>query len=177
VMGLVERHGGTAKVSSAGRGAGTEVVIRLPLASAGATPEPRLAPTPPSVPRGAQVLVVEDNADAAETLREALHLEGLEVTVANDGTAGLAAARQIRPDLVICDIGLPGGLDGYGVARAIRADPALCHTPLVALTGYAGPEDQARAREAGFDRHLGKPAGIDELLGAIAPLIARHALA
>ncbi len=178
VKGLVELHGGTAKVSSAGRGAGTEVVIRLPLASAGATPEPHPpAPTPPSVPRGAQVLVVEDNADAAETLREALHLEGLAVTVANDGAAGLAAARQIRPDLVICDIGLPGGLDGYGVARAIRADPALCHTPLVALTGYAGPEDQARAREAGFDRHLGKPAGIDELLGAIAPLIARHALA
>jgi len=176
VKGLVELHGGTATVSSAGGDAGTEVLVRLPLASSARAPEPRpAAPPPAAVPRGAQVLVVEDNLDAAETLAEALHLEGLEVTVANDGEAGLVAARQIRPDLVICDIGLPGGLDGYGVARAIRADPALHHIPLVALTGYAGPEDQARAREAGFDRHLAKPAGIEDLLGAIAPLIRARA--
>jgi CheY-like chemotaxis protein len=95
------------------------------------------------------------------------------VTVTNDGDAGLDAARRNAPDLVICDIGLPGDLDGYGVARAIRADPALRHTPLVALTGYAGPEDKERAREAGFDRHLAKPIGIDDLLHAIAPLTRR----
>jgi CheY-like chemotaxis protein len=167
VKGLVELHGGTVTVSSAGRGAGTAVAIRLPLAptlarSVQADPEARPA---------ARVLVVEDNLDAAATLREALELEGMAVTVAHDGATGLAAARRTRPDVVICDIGLPGELDGYGVARAIRADPALCHTPLVALTGYAGPEDRARARDAGFVRHFAKPTGIDELLAAIGGLL------
>ncbi len=169
VKGLVELHGGTVAVTSGGRGAGTKVVVRLPLAPALPPPGPR-ADTAPSI---AHVLIVEDNVDAAETLREALKLEGMAVTVAYDGDAGLDAARRNVPDLVICDIGLPGDLDGYGVARAIRADPALRHTPLVALTGYAGPEDQARALEAGFDRHLAKPIGIEDLLHAIAPLT-RH---
>lgn len=172
VKGLVELHGGTVTVSSTGRDAGTEVVIRLPLAPASvAAALLGTAPPPAVAPPIAHVLVVEDNADAAETLREALDLEGMAVTVASDGESGLAAARLIRPDLVICDIGLPGSLDGYGVARAIRGDPALRDTPLLALTGYAGPEDQARAREAGFDRHLAKPSGIDDLLRVIAPLI------
>jgi len=131
----------------------------------------RQAPPPRAAPSVAHVLVIEDNVDAAETLRDALELEGMEVTVALDGEAGLAAARRRPPDLVICDIGLPGDLDGYGVARAIRADLALRHTPLVALTGYAAPEDRARAREAGFDQHLGKPTGIGDLLCALGPLI------
>src|SRR6266568_5236207 len=142
VKGLVELHGGTVAVTSGGRGAGTEVVVRLPLAPALPPPGPRADTAPPI----AHVLIVEDNVDAAETLREALKLEGMAVTVAYDGD---------------------------GVARAIRADPALRHTPLVALTGYAGPEDQARALEAGFDRHLAKPIGIEDLLHAIAPLT-RH---
>jgi signal transduction histidine kinase len=179
---LVELHGGTVTAASAGRDAGTEVAVRLPLVEA--TPPASSPPSPPAAspasppvsPIGASraathVLVVEDNADAAETLREALELEGMDVTVAADGEAGLAAVRRTPPDLVICDIGLPGDLDGYGVARAIRADPALCRIPLVALTGYAGPEDRARARAAGFDQHLGKPTGLGDLLCAIRPLI------
>jgi signal transduction histidine kinase/ActR/RegA family two-component response regulator len=174
VKGLVELHGGTVAVSSTGPGAGTDVVVRLPL-----VPAPVAEAPPPGAPAGLRgeapdeqpvqnVLVVEDNVDAAETLREALELQGMVVTVANDGAAALGVARTLRPDLVICDIGLPGDLDGYGVARAIRADPALQDTPLVALTGYAGPDDRARAREAGFDRHLAKPSGIDDVLRAIA---------
>jgi two-component system CheB/CheR fusion protein len=170
---LVELHGGTVTAASAGQDAGTEVAVRLPLVAAPPASSPVSPPASTSaVGRpAAHVLVVEDNADAAETLREALELEGMDVTVAPDGEAGLAAARRTPPDLVICDIGLPGDLDGYGVARAIRADPALRHIPLVALTGYAGPEDRARARAAGFDQHLGKPTGLGELLCAIGPLI------
>ncbi|WP_242343986.1 hybrid sensor histidine kinase/response regulator [Anaeromyxobacter terrae] len=166
---LVELHGGTVAATSAGKGAGTEVAVRLPLAAAPRAPAPREAPGVAAC--AAHVLIVEDNADAAETLRDALELEGVVVTVAPDGEAGLAAARRRPPDLVICDIGLPGELDGYGVARAVRADPALRHLPLVALTGYAGPEDRARAREAGFDQHLGKPTSLGDLLGAIRSLI------
>jgi two-component system CheB/CheR fusion protein len=119
----------------------------------------------------AHVLVVEDNADAAETLRIAMELEGMTVTVAGDGTEGLAAARRIRPGLVICDIGLPGALDGYAVAREIRADPELRETPLIAVTGYASADDRARAREAGFDRHLAKPAAVDEVIRAVASVM------
>ncbi len=167
---LVELHGGAVSATSAGRGAGTEVAVRLPLAAGRHAPAPQGAPSR-AAPSAAHVLVIEDNADAAETLRDALELEGIEATIALDGEAGLAALRRDPPDLVICDIGLPGDLDGYGVARAIRADPALRHLPLVALTGYAGPEDRARAREAGFDRHLGKPTGLGDLLSAIRPLM------
>jgi two-component system CheB/CheR fusion protein len=176
VRDLVQLHGGTVHVSSAGRGAGTAVAVRLP----------RVAAPPPAVARsgagpgagaegarGVHVLVVEDNPDAAETLRDALELEGARVTLARDGAAALAAARRHRPDIVVCDVGLPGALDGYAVARAMRADPAVRDTPLIALTGYAGPEDRERAFEAGFDRHLAKPSGLDELLAGIAALIRR----
>ncbi len=166
---LVELHGGTVSATSAGRGAGTEVAVRLPLLDPPLAAAEAAAPRVPT--RVAHVLVVEDNADAAETLREALELEGMEVTLAPDGEAGLAAARRRAPDLVICDIGLPGDLDGYGVARAMRADPGLRRVPLVALTGYVGPEDRARAREAGFDLHLGKPTRLADLLGAIGALL------
>jgi signal transduction histidine kinase/ActR/RegA family two-component response regulator len=169
VKGLVELHGGTVTVASAGRGAGAEVSVRLPCARAlPSTPEPTRRAT---APRNAHVLVVEDNIDAAQTVGEALELEGMTVALAGDGTAGLAAARRMRPDLVICDIGLPGDLDGYDVARAIRSDPILRDTPLIALTGYAGPEDRARAREAGFDLHLGKPTGIDDLIRAVSSVV------
>ena len=175
VKGIVRLHGGEVAVSSAGSGTGTHVVVRLPLAPApvGERPptEARVAPTRPSGARTtAQVLIVEDNVDAAETLREALELEGLTVTVAFDGATGVEVARRTRPDLVICDIGLPGDLDGYGVARALREDPLLRDTPLIALTGYAGPEDRARARDAGFDRHLSKPSSIDDVMRAIRAL-------
>ncbi len=161
VKGLVELHGGSVEARSDGPGRGAELVLRLPLA-----PEQRVFH---GAPRGAvgampsrRVLVVEDNADAAELLREMLEMWGHEVAMAADGRAGLERARAFRPDVVLCDIGLPV-MDGYEVARAIRADPSIASTFLVAVTGYALPEDERRAAEAGFVRHLGKPVPIEVL--------------
>ncbi|BDG01235.1 hypothetical protein AMOR_02310 [Anaeromyxobacter oryzae] len=104
--------------------------------------------------------MVEDNPDTAETLREMLLMWNYEVEVAHDGRTGLEKARAFLPDVVLCDIGLPE-MDGYAVARAIRADPSLSGTYLVAVTGYALPEDRRRAAEAGFSRHLAKPVAVD----------------
>jgi two-component system, chemotaxis family, CheB/CheR fusion protein len=116
---------------------------------------------PDAMPRH-RVLVVEDNVDAAETLREMLLLWDHEVEVAHDGRLGVEQARAFLPDVVLCDIGLPG-MDGYEVARALRADPALAGVFLVAVTGYASPEDARRAASAGFDLHLGKPVPLEVL--------------
>ncbi len=128
---------------------------------------PAAAPSPLRAPRGdggdRRVLVIEDNVDAADTLREILQFREHVVDVAHSGPDGVAAARVFRPDVVLCDIGLPG-MDGYAVARALRTDPTLGHIRLVALTGYAEPEDVARARDAGFDAHLVKPPDIATLL-------------
>jgi CheY-like chemotaxis protein len=103
-----------------------------------------------------RVLVIEDNVDAAETLKDVLELNDHQVALAFAGAAGVEKARLFRPDIVLCDIGLPG-MDGYAVARALREDPALRRVGLVALTGYAMSQDRERAKSAGFDRHLPKP--------------------
>jgi CheY-like chemotaxis protein len=175
VKGLVELHGGTIEARSAGQDAGSEFEFWLPLASL--SPEP--APVPDSrlpassVPRR-RVLIIEDNEDAAETLREVLALQGHEVVaVAGSGPEGLASARSGRPDVVLCDIGLPL-MDGYQVARSFRADPELRGIRLVALSGYAQPEDLARAVEAGFDAHLAKPPDLDKLQQLLVGLPATH---
>jgi two-component system CheB/CheR fusion protein len=115
------------------------------------------------------VLIIEDNRDAADTLREVLEMEGHEVAVAHSGPEGLAKARQFHPDLVFCDIGLPG-MEGYEVARRFRADEGLKHAHLVALSGYALPEDLRRAAEAGFDRHIAKPPTIAKIASAVREL-------
>jgi CheY-like chemotaxis protein len=160
-------HGGRLQVESdASRG--TVFTIRLPViempAAAG-----RLAEDETDGRRPRRVLVVEDNEDAAESLREALELHGHRVAIARDGPEGIEAARRLSPDLVLCDVGLPR-MDGYEVARHMRADPELRALPLVALSGYAGPEDVARASEAGFDRHVAKPPSLEELDLLIAEL-------
>ncbi len=141
------------------------VTIAHPLAAAPATSSRAAADLPGSgAPR--RVLVIEDNVDAAETLRDIFQLHAHVVEVAYSGPDGLAKARAFKPDVVLCDIGLPG-MDGYAVARALRAEPAFVHVALVALTGYAEPEDVARAQDAGFDAHLVKPAGIQALLHVV----------
>jgi CheY-like chemotaxis protein len=114
-----------------------------------------------------KVLVIEDNEDAADSLRDVLQLRGHVVEVAYTGEAGLAKARAFHPDVVLCDIGLPG-LNGYEVAQAFRGEPALASTKLVAVTAYAQPEDRRRAREAGFNAHFGKPPDLNALERAIA---------
>lgn len=154
VKGLVELHGGTVKAHSEGPGAGAEFTVRLPL-HAGAAVAAAVETEPPSAaPR--RVLIIEDNVDAADSLRDVLQLGGHQVEVAYEAASGMELARTFRPEVILCDIGLPG-MDGYGVARAVRSDPTLRSTFMVALTGYALPEDLTRARQAGFDQHLPKP--------------------
>jgi signal transduction histidine kinase/ActR/RegA family two-component response regulator len=153
--GIVELHGGLIAAESEGPGSGTQVTIRLkrepelPALSA----EPHVVEAP--VPR-LRVLVVEDNEDAAETLRLLIEASGHDVNVAHNGTDGVAAARRVCPDVVVCDIGLPG-MDGFAVAGSLRGHPATSAVRLIALTGYGGEEDRGRARDAGFDAHLVKP--------------------
>ncbi len=166
VKGLVELHGGSVEARSEGPGRGAEFLVRIPLAvERPALNEPARA-AGVAMPRR-RVLVIEDNIDAAETLEEMLRLWGHEVAVAHDGRAGVERAREFKPDVVLCDIGLPV-MDGYQVARAIRADSTLARTFLVALTGYALEEDQRRAAAAGFDRHLGKPVAVDVIEDVLA---------
>ena len=113
--------------------------------------------------RPRRCLVIEDHVDAAESLALLLQLIGHETEVAFDAAQGLEAARRFRPEVVLCDIGLPGAMDGYAAARAFRADPELRGVFLVALTGYGQEEDRRKAAEAGFDAHLTKPADLDAL--------------
>jgi two-component system CheB/CheR fusion protein len=171
VKNLVERHGGTVEVKSDGVGLGAEFTVRLPVEAA---PISAVAPICARAAKtGRRVLIIEDNVDAADSLRDALELDGHEVEVALDGAEGLEKARASVPDVVLCDIGLPG-MDGYEVARAVRADAALHEVTLIALTGYALSEDLRKAREAGFDLHLAKPADIDELQHTVATAPSRR---
>jgi two-component system, chemotaxis family, CheB/CheR fusion protein len=162
---LVQLHDGTVEARSAGLGEGTEFSISLPLEF-----EPKaLSQRSPSSPRGKtriRVLVVEDNHDSAESLRMLLVTQGYEVTIAYSGTEGVELAQRARPDVVVCDIGLPG-MDGYAVAKAIRRDPATAGTRLIAVTGYGQDDDEARAMESGFDTHLVKPADPERLLSLL----------
>jgi PAS domain S-box-containing protein len=167
VKGLVELHGGSVTARSDGLGAGSAFTVRLP--NALPVPPPRPAPQPGTQTRRRRVLIVEDNADAAACLRAGLELDGHEVAIAYDGVTAVQTARELKPEVVLCDIGLPG-MDGYAVAQTIRADEAMRNTFLVALTGYALPDDFRRATEAGFDRHLAKPPSsesLDEVLRSV----------
>lgn len=163
VKGIVELHAGNVSLQSGGTGQGATFVVRLPLVTvpvrvAQAAPEPEK--------KQRRVLIVEDNVDAANAIRDVLEIDGHEVRVAYDGSSALALARDFRPDVVFCDIGLPG-MDGYEVARAMRSDATCKSAYLVALSGYTQPKDRARATEAGFDRHVAKPTDIEELEGII----------
>jgi two-component system CheB/CheR fusion protein len=164
VKGLVELHGGEIELLSSGPGQGTQVTLRLPADAAPPSSTVSLAERPAP---GRRVLVIEDNSDASETLKEALSLNGHDVQTANDGARGLALAETFRPEVVICDIGLPG-MDGYAVARAFRAAERLRGVYLVALSGYARPADRQRAAEAGFNQHVAKPSSLTGLARLIA---------
>jgi signal transduction histidine kinase len=161
VKGLVELHGGEASAYSEGVGKGAEFTVRFTLDQ-----EMPADTVPPSVsalqgpPR--RVLVVEDNIDAATSLREALALDGHTVEIAYNGTDALQKLREVRFDAVLCDIGLPG-MSGYEVARIIRADVALGKIALIAVTGYSQPDQVARAKDAGFQEHIAKPPSLEKL--------------
>ncbi|HKB53139.1 MAG TPA: response regulator, partial [Ramlibacter sp.] len=165
VEGLVRLHGGTVEARSAGLGQGSEFIVRLPRPQPGAPPEGDdpvdTAPQglEPSAPIGPRVLLVEDNEDGAAMLAELLRMMGCEVRVADDGASALAllgAAGMRTPDVVLLDIGLPD-MNGYEVARRIRAMPHLAQPRLIALTGWGQEEDKKLAAQAGFDDHWTKP--------------------
>jgi two-component system CheB/CheR fusion protein len=169
-QGLIRLHGGEIEAHSDGLGRGAEFVVRLPVV-AGPARQPQAPADEPiaHVPAGLRVLIIEDSPDAAESLKDVLELNNHEVRVAGNGPDGLAVARKFKPDAVFCDIGLPG-MNGYDVARAFRSDVDLQKATLVALTGYASPEDNRRAREAGFDRHVAKPPDLHILEGILSDL-------
>ncbi len=171
VKGLVELHGGEIQASSAGPARGSQFDVRLPRA----TPAPqREAPAQAGDVPGARILLIEDNRDAADSLRTFLEMTGHSVEVAHDGQSGLELARRYRPETVLCDIGLPGGMDGYDVARALRGDPVLRSAHLLALTGYGQEEDRRRAHAAGFDALVKKPAEPRQLLRLMASFSRRR---
>ena len=157
---LVELHGGTITARSAGVNQGAEFEIRLPKTDVPASSEQLKATDRTS--RLRKILVIEDNVDSANTMRDVLRLHNHDVEVAYDGSSGMELASQFKPDIVICDIGLPG-VDGYEVARLFRSKKEIKETVLVALSGYAMAGDLARAKKAGFDYHLAKPADLEKL--------------
>jgi len=165
---LVELHGGTVEARSAGRGCGSEFVVRLPLLPPAlfldATPAEDRAASPGSRLR---VLIVEDNIDAAESLAALLALDSHEVRIAADGPTALRIAQAAPPDLALVDIGLPE-MSGYEVVREMRALPEGQRIAVVAITGYGREEDRERSRAAGFDQHLVKPVDLDALHALLA---------
>jgi signal transduction histidine kinase/ActR/RegA family two-component response regulator len=157
---LVELHGGRVEARSEGPGTGACFTVRLLRIAAPADCPPEAPAVLAGPPR--RVLIVEDNADAREMLRRWLELAGHDVRVAVDGPSGVAAALASAPDVALIDLGLPG-LDGYEVARRIRASAPGAAVRLVAVTGYGQQEDRARAHAAGFDAHLVKPVDVAQL--------------
>jgi PAS domain S-box-containing protein len=162
---LVDMHGGTVEASSAGPGFGSEFVVRLPILVK--HPEVAERAATPTVSRHAagprRILVVDDNADSAESLAMLLKLNGHETRLAYDGLQAVEAAEQFRPDLVLLDIGLPK-LNGFDACRRIREHAWGQNMVLVALTGWGQEEDRRKTKDAGFDHHLTKPVDYDALM-------------
>jgi two-component system CheB/CheR fusion protein len=171
---LVEMHGGTIAVSSAGKNEGSEFTIRLPASQRETANEPSRSVDPNGL-SGHRVLIVDDNVDAAETLRMLVgSLGDNDVHTAPNGEDGLTKAARLHPDVVLLDLKMPG-IDGFEVARRIRREPWGSDVMLVALTGWAQEEHKQRTREAGFNGHLTKPAGRDALESLLREQSARAA--
>jgi signal transduction histidine kinase/CheY-like chemotaxis protein len=160
---IVELHGGTIEARSRGLGQGSEFLVRMPVAGAGASGEPAGGEAPGRVRgTGSRVLLVDDNRDFAESLAIVLRALGHQVRVAHDGASGLDTARGFRPEVAFLDIGMPG-MSGYDLARELRAAPGTAATVLVAITGFSQPADRELAKEAGFDDYYVKPVEIGRL--------------
>ena len=170
---LIEMHGGTIEVHSAGAGKGSEFIVRLPLKS------PPSAEAPPKVKDSAEVrrtparqtsqrrvLIIDDDADAADALSLLLKHAGHDVAVAEDGERGLDGAARFMPEVVLVDIGLPT-MDGYDVVRELRRRPDTATALMIAVTGYGTESDVRKSHEAGFDDHLTKPVNLDVLLARL----------
>jgi CheY-like chemotaxis protein len=161
--GLAELHGGSVVAHSEGPGRGARFILTLPLLDTAHAPPPAPNADATEGADGLHILLVEDNLDTATTLGELLQMIGHQVSVTHDGPSGLETARRLRPDVVISDLGLPGELDGFAVGRALRDDPALAGTRLIALSGYADEAARRRCIEAGFHDHIAKPPDLAEL--------------
>jgi CheY-like chemotaxis protein len=162
---IAELHGGILTAHSEGLGKGSQFVLRLPAAAPPATH--LQAPASPAEPGMRQrILVVDDNVDAAESLGTMLAYSGHDVRVAHGGVEALTAAREFAPNVMILDLGMPE-MDGYEVARAVRSDPKIASTRLIALSGYGQPDDRRRTADVGFDEHLVKPVEHDVLNAAL----------
>jgi PAS domain S-box-containing protein len=159
---IVALHGGSIEARSAGLGLGSEFTVRLPLLSSVAVDTPVALSRPLTRIAGQRILVVDDNVDAAESLGALLRCLGAQVVTVHDGPSALEALRAEKPVAAVLDIGMPG-MDGYEVARRVRAAPDGDDITLIALTGWGNDEDRRRSREAGIDHHLVKPVDLQVL--------------
>lgn len=161
---LADLHGGSVTAISEGPGKGSEFVVRLPVAAETSweSPAPPATTTSGSNQRQFQVLVVEDSVIVAEAFSELLQDLGHEVTLAESGSRALEILSESTPDIIFSDLSMPN-MNGYELAKQVRARPELSNTPLVAMTGYGQPDERERAQKAGFDRHLIKPAEFDDI--------------
>jgi CheY-like chemotaxis protein len=166
VRALVDLHGGTITLESEGIDRGTTVTVSLPTALRKSAPAQKVETRQP--PRPCAIVLVEDNVDAARTLALLLRRRGHQVITAENGRDGVAAVLASPTDVLVCDIGLPGELDGYGVARVLRTAPTSSPSLMIALSGYGQEQDQQMSLNAGFDLHLTKPVDVDVLISVIA---------
>ncbi len=166
--GLAELHAGTVKGESAGHGQGATFTLTIPVLE---YPSKRIeisdVKNSKAGVRSLKILVIEDNIDAGRSLQLLLLRLGHSVDIAHDGATGLAVAKSKRPNVVISDLGLPGEIDGYAVAKALRDDKSLSHLHLVALSGFGRTEDRNKTRQAGFNQHLVKPVDLQALQNAL----------
>ena len=179
VRGLVQMHGGSVEARSEGAGSGSVFTVRLPLLTAeefrmtvAPTHDAKPAATEPAAASSLRILVVDDNQDSACSMTLLLELQGHEVQVAHAGQAALKIAHESSPDVILLDIGMPG-MNGYEVARQLRAQAAFADTLLVAVTGYGRASDVKQTESAGFDHHLVKPIDYEKL--AVSARSAPHA--
>jgi CheY-like chemotaxis protein len=166
VKSLVELHGGKVSAHSEGVGHGTELTVEVPAATEAEQPQPVEAPILLGGGSLKRILVVDDNDDAALSLKKALERLGYVVEIAHDGPAALRAAAAFEPEIALLDIGLPV-MDGYELARRLRG---LRRLHLVALSGYGQEADRQRSAEAGFEVHLTKPVDLHHLESVVRSL-------
>jgi CheY-like chemotaxis protein len=176
---LVEMQGGSVCAFSAGPGQGSEFTVRLKRVAQAGIIAPSSTSTLSGIGGVHRILIVDDYADAADSMATLLKIEGQEVSVAQDGEKAIEIARRFKPDIVFLDIGLPG-MSGFEVARVLRQTPETRDCVLIALSGYGQAGDHLQSREAGFDRHLVKPidlSSLQEIFDSMNELPARTALA
>jgi CheY-like chemotaxis protein/two-component sensor histidine kinase len=169
---LAEMHGGAVEAKSAGHGAGSEFIVRLPMNDQPADDSNVSSKPQRMLMHYGRILVVDDNRDSAESLARLLQVCGNETLTAFDGLEALEVGSEFRPNVVLLDLGMPN-LNGYDTARRIRQQPWGQNAVLIALTGWGKDEDRRRSGEAGFDSHVVKPVVVEQLDALLASLVSR----